>query len=151
MKIVKAQENDYLILTEITKKSKAHWGYSAEQILEWEEDLTFTKKELNTSTVYKLIVKEEVVGYYSYKRIDRKNVYLANLFLLPKMIGQGMGKYLFDDFIQKITSEGYTNVLLDSDPNAEGFYEYLGFKTIGKKESSIPGRYLPEMYLSLST
>ena len=35
------------------------------------------------------------------------------------------------------------NVL--SDPNAAAFYEKCGFKVIAERESSILGRYLPEM------
>ena len=43
MKIEKAIINDNQVLTEITKKSKAYWGYSEEQISKWNDSLTITK------------------------------------------------------------------------------------------------------------
>ncbi|MBS7232814.1 hypothetical protein KHA90_17485 [Flavobacterium psychroterrae] len=44
MTIKKANSNDHEILTQITKKSKAHWGYSNEQIEIWSEFLTVSKR-----------------------------------------------------------------------------------------------------------
>ena len=42
MTIEKANNADHQLLTEITKKSKAYWGYSEEQIEIWSKFLTIT-------------------------------------------------------------------------------------------------------------
>jgi len=99
MKIEKANNNDHKILTKITKESKSFWGYSLEQMEQWNQLLTISQNYLNTHFVYKLILKEEIIGYYSYFLIDEKNIYLDNLFILPKYIGKGFGKYLIQDFL----------------------------------------------------
>jgi len=40
-------------------------------------------------------------------------------------------------------------IYLDSDPNAEKFYQNLGFKVVGQLESSIKNRFLPIMELEI--
>jgi hypothetical protein len=59
MIIKKATPNDHKILTEITKKSKAYWGYSNEQIHIWSEFLTLSKEYIETKSVYNLIVDDK--------------------------------------------------------------------------------------------
>lgn len=49
MKLEKANSKDNEVLTAITKKSKAYWGYSDEQIKIWSELLTITPTYIETS------------------------------------------------------------------------------------------------------
>ena len=100
MKIKKASINDNEILTEITKKSKAYWGYSEEQILKWNNNLTISKDYIENNSVFKLVNNNKIVGYYSYIIKEEKNVILDNLFILPEYIGKGFGKYLNDRFFK---------------------------------------------------
>ena len=66
MTIEKAINTDHEILTEITKRSKAHWGYSEEQIEIWSEFLTISSGYIDANAVYKLIVENHIVAYYSF-------------------------------------------------------------------------------------
>lgn len=43
MDILKAEASDNELLTLITKKSKAYWGFSEDVLKEWEHLLTVTK------------------------------------------------------------------------------------------------------------
>lgn len=150
MRIEKANSDDHKILTEITKKSKAFWGYSEEQMAQWEEVLTITKEYIQTNFAYKLINESEVIGYYSYFNTETYIVKLDNLFVLPEYIGKGFGNYLMDDFLNRIKENDHIKkVLLDADPNAEKFYQKFGFTTIGQLETSIKNRFLPIMELKL--
>ena len=150
MKIEKANSDDHKILTEITKKSKAFWGYSEEQIVQWNDVLTITKEYIQTNFAYKLIKENQVIGYYSYFNAETYIVKLDNLFVLPEYIGKGFGNYLMDDFLNRINeNRDIKKVLLDADPNAEKFYQKFGFKTIGQLETSIKNRFLPIMELNL--
>jgi hypothetical protein len=88
MAIEKANNTDHQILTQITKKSKAFWGYSEEQIEIWSKFLTVTSSYIDTNTVYKLSIKDQIVGYYSFFNKDQKTVKLDNLFVLPEYIGK---------------------------------------------------------------
>lgn len=92
MKIVNATNKDVEILTFITKKSKAFWGYSEEQILIWNNSLTVSKEYIENNTVFKLITEDTIIGYYSYFNIEKDTIKLDNLFILPDFIGKGFGK-----------------------------------------------------------
>ena len=149
MKITKANISDAKKLTELTIRSKANWDYSPEQIEKWKEELTITQEYIANNSVYKLIVDERLIGYYSFFQISDGKAKLDNVFIEPEFIGKGYGKTLINDFLKRIESIGFKKVTLDSDPNAEIFYESLGFKMVGKLESSIKNRFLPVMEMEI--
>jgi ribosomal protein S18 acetylase RimI-like enzyme len=149
MKIEKASINDNEILTVITKKSKAYWGYSEEQLIKWNDNLTITEAYIETNSVFKLMNNDKTIGYYSYLIKEGKNVILDNLFILPEHIGTGLGKYLMSDFLNRMVNEKFEKITLDSEPNAENFYLKFGFKKIGEFETSIKNRFMPIMEMIL--
>lgn len=150
-KITKSTIEDSEVLTEITKKSKAYWGYSDEQIENWSELLTITKNYIETNHVYKLLDNDLTVAYYSYIYLNKKEVKLDNLFVLPNYIGTGLGKLLMNNFLDRIKDTEVEKIILDSEPNAEKFYEYFGFKKVGQIKTSIKDRYLPIMELKIQS
>ncbi|MEE9431255.1 MAG: GNAT family N-acetyltransferase [Melioribacteraceae bacterium] len=145
MKLKKANISDSEELTDLTKKSKAFWGYTAEQIEEWSEELTITKSFIEENQVVKLIVEQKIVGFYSYYNIDDDKIKLEHLFIHPKNIGEGYGRYLMNDFLKKVEDIKAKKVTLDADPNAEDFYKKFNFKVVGKLKSTIKNRFLPIM------
>lgn len=149
MIIEKAINTDHQILTELTKKSKAYWGYSEEQIEKWSEFLTVTPLYIDTNGVYKLTFEHKLAGYYSFLYEDEKTVKLDNLFLLPEYIGKGFGKILMRHFLLEIEKTIVNKIILNSEPNAELFYAKLGFVKTGQIKTSIKDRYMPIMELEL--
>ncbi|CAI2765724.1 GNAT family N-acetyltransferase [Flavobacterium collinsii] len=149
MRIEKANTTDSEILTQITKKSKAYWGYSAEQIQKWEVSLTISQDYIREHDVFKLVKDNVIIGYYSYLFEDGKNVKMDNLFILPEYIGKGFGKYLFLDFLNRMKEAEIQTIQLDSEPNAEGFYSKMGFVKIGAFETAIKDRFMPVMEMKL--
>ena len=149
MEIVKAEVADNEILTKITKKSKAYWGFSEDILKEWKHLLTISKDYIEKNKVFKLILNDQIIGYYSYYFIDGKIIKLDNIFILPEFIGKGFGKILMNDFFDKINQLDINKITLDAEPNAEIFYKTFGFETIGQLESSIKERYLPIMELRI--
>jgi len=147
--ISKATTEDSEILTDITKKSKAHWGYSNKQMESWSSQLTITTNYIEISEVYKLVINDLVVGYYSYVILEENVVQLDNLFVLPEYIGKGLGTFLMSDFLDRCKALKFQKVVLDADPNAENFYKKHGFITVGQIETSIKDRFLPIMELNL--
>lgn len=145
MKIERAVSQDHQILTEITKASKAFWGYSDKQIEAWSDDLTITPEYIQTHEAYKLVADGQTMGYYSLARIDAATVKLDNMFVLPGRTRKGYGKKLLEDALERARQRNYSWIILDSDPNAENFYKRFGFETAGKLKSSIKGRFLPVM------
>jgi N-acetylglutamate synthase-like GNAT family acetyltransferase len=149
MKIEKAKNIDNIELSELTARSKAQWNYSSEQIEKWKDDLTISAEYIDKYEVYKLKEDDKLIGYYSFQSVDYKKVKLDNIFINPEFIGRGYGKILMNHFFKKVKSKGFENIYLDSDPNAEKFYQNLGFKVIGQLESSIKNRFLPIMELKI--
>jgi ribosomal protein S18 acetylase RimI-like enzyme len=149
MIIKKAIPNDHKILTEITKKSKAYWGYSDKQIEIWSEFLTVTKEYIETKSVYNLIIEDEIIGYYSFFHESENTIKLDNLFVLPEFIGKGFGKILMNDFISRLKFNDVKKIVLNSEPNAEEFYKKFGFVKVGQIETSIKDRFLPVMELGI--
>lgn len=147
--IIKANTHDYRVLTDITKKSKAYWGYSDEQMKKWSNLLTITEEYIQNNEVYNLIINQSIVAYYSYFEIEKDSVRLDNLFVSPENIGKGYGKLLMNDFILKIKKSEAQRIILDADPNVQKFYESFGFVKIGEIETSIKDRFLPIMELKL--
>ena len=149
MNIEKASINDSEVLTRITKKSKGYWGYSDEQMEIWSASLTISKAYIETKSVFKLLVGNEIIGYYSYFGEGNKTVKLDNLFVLPEYIGKGYGQALMLDFLNRMQESGIDTVTLESDPHAEGFYLKYGFTKMGLMETSISDRYLSVMEMKI--
>lgn len=144
-RISRAKPDDHKVLTDITKKSKAYWGYSAEQMEEWSDLLTITEEYIKTNEVCHLSINDIPIAFYSYFNLDEESVKLDNLFVLPSEIGKGYGKLLMNNFLNKIKEAKVKNIILDADPNAQKFYENFGFVKIGQIETSIKDRFLPVM------
>ena len=149
MVIEKANNTDHEILTQITKKSKAFWGYSEEQIEIWSTFLTVTSGYIEANAVYKISVEDQIVGYYSFINQDEKTIKLDNLFVLPEYIGKGLGRLLMEHFLMNIDKTDTKTMTLNSEPNAELFYSKLGFVKVGEIETSIKDRYMPIMELTI--
>jgi len=149
MQIRIAEIEDHKLLTTITKKSKAHWGFSADILKEWEHLLTITEDYIEKNEVFKLIKDEQIIGYYSYYFINENTIKLDNIFILPEFIGKGFGTVLMNDFLKNVSLLHINRITLDAEPNAEKFYKAFGFETIGQLESSIKDRYLPIMELKM--
>jgi GNAT superfamily N-acetyltransferase len=145
--IVKAIPSDAETLTQIALESKAYWGYSFEQLESWKSDLTILPEIFNDWSGFKFKIDKEIIGFYLLNRIDSRTCVLEFLFVTPTFIGKNIGRQLIEHAIKscRTTSCEVLNVL--SDPNAVAFYTKYGFKTISLKESSVPGRFLPEMEL----
>lgn len=135
-------------LSILTKRSKSHWGYSKEQLAEWDEELTITPEYLSQHQGIKLMQHKELVAYYTWRK-ELDALYLDNLFVAPEHIGKGHGKRLMQHLKTFAQKSGFDVVQLESDPNAQSFYSRLGFHVTGQTPSSIPGRYLIQMELSL--
>jgi len=143
--IRKAKQTEAEILTALALKSKAYWGYSEADIESWRQDLTVTKQMLENTKVNLFEQNATIAGFYMLNPPENKSIELEMLFVLPKFIGQSIGKKLLIHAINEAKKLKTTTITLLADPNAVPFYKKQGFTIIDKKESSIPNRYLPIM------
>jgi len=144
-----ADPSDATDISKLTKVSKAFWGYSDEQMSEWDEVLTISQEYIEENIVFKLIVDLDLVAYYSMIHVDEKHIKLDNLFVHPEHMKNGLGSLLLGEAISLAQELGYQVMILDADPNSKSFYDLHGFVEVDQKESSIEGRYLPVMGIRL--
>lgn len=148
--IEKATLTDSAELSGLTYKSKAHWGYSEEQMEKWRDDLQVSARYIENNEVFITRESDRIAGYYSFSKISVSTVKLDNIFIDPEYIGKGLGLTLMKDFLNRVKKLEVATITLYSEPNAEQFYQKFGFKTVGQLKSSIPNRFLPIMELNLN-
>lgn len=149
MKIDRVEEKDLAVINQITIRSKSYWDYPAEWIDSWREELTIEPSYLKDNQLAKAIDGGMICGFYALKPINEKRISLSYLFIDPVYIGKGIGKALLQHAIAFCKGNGFEFIQVESDPNAERFYEYNGFRTYENKLSSIEDRYLPMMELKI--
>jgi GNAT superfamily N-acetyltransferase len=146
-RIRQARPDECLALSELTMRSKAHWGYDAAFMADVRKDLEIVAARfLPDFHVYVLENDIEMIGFYSLDPVDAETVELTHLFVEPKHIGSGFGKQLWQHSLRVAQSLGFRRLTLSSDPFAEPFYASQGAVRIGEKESTVrAGRMLPLM------
>jgi GNAT superfamily N-acetyltransferase len=132
-------------LTELTIRSKAHWGYSEAFMTAATPELEFrTEKFLPDFLVYVLELNNTLVGFCSLLPVDDDTIELHDLFIEPSHIGHGHGKSLWLFALDVARGRGFKRLTLTADPNAEPFYLAQGARRIGEKPSPVQnGRSLP--------
>jgi len=150
--IRKAKATEANSLTELTVNSKAYWGYSEKFMAACIDELVVPKEKLENPNFCYMVaeVNNKLLGYYGLEPLSKVEIELSALFVESSNIGSGIGKALLAHAMNVALDMGGIDLVLQSDPNAEGFYIANGWLLTGKRESlSFPGRYLPTFSISL--
>ncbi len=143
MKFRIARQEDIEALNTISILSKTHWGYPAEWIENWRDELTLNREKLARQNVLLAELNGQSIGFCSISR-EEHNYEVLHLWVLPEYIGKGYGKKLLQVAIERFVQDDKP-IIVEADPNAEGFYKSQGFVTFDKIESYPKGRFLPVM------
>jgi len=148
-RIRRARPDDAPALTELARRSKAHWGYDAGFMERAESDLTISSQAIIEHDVWVLDGEDgATLGFY--RLIPGDPAELEDLWLEPGAIGAGYGRTLLEHAAAVARASGASAMELVADPNAAGFYERMGAVRIGFVPSPVvAGRELPRMRLSL--
>ncbi len=136
-------------ISELGIRSKAHWGYSAEQMQVFAEELTLVPADIRLRSVHVLESKGRLIGYYALVPKSTAVMELEHLFVDPAELRRGHGRSLFAHAIDLASQKKYQRLAIQSDPNAEGFYVALDVPLLRRIPSSIPGRSIPYFELEL--
>lgn len=126
-------------LTALAQAGKRHWGYPEAWLEIWRESLTITPDYIGRNTVRSAEDQNgRVIGFYAVKSDDGE-IWLEHLWLAPAFIGCGLGRKLFEHATQTARQVGGIEMLIEADPNAEGFYLCMGAARTGKNISRLTG------------
>jgi GNAT superfamily N-acetyltransferase len=137
-------------LSRLALRSKAHWGYDEEFLAACRAELTLRPEQCDG--VHTVVAERDAVLLGFYRLAGEAPVAeLADLFVDPTAIGQGVGATLLADAVDRARAVGVARLVIDSDPHAEEFYAHMGARRIGTVASgSIPGRELPRLELAVA-
>ena len=148
--IRRASPGDAAALTEIAVKAKRHWGYPNRWISRWRPALTITSEIINSMDVWAGLLDGEIVGFYALRFSSDLGI-LEHLWVLPASIHEGHGSALFQHAAGRCRAQGCLTLQIESDPNAQGFYEKMGARRVGDRIGEVDGqsRRLPVLELQL--
>lgn len=142
----KACEN--VLLSKLALRSKAHWSYDRAFLDACRAELTLTPEYMNSHPTF-VLDEGRPVGFYSLHG-DPPQAELSFMFVAPAAIGKGYGSLLWRHAVQTAEKLGFQELVVDSDPHAEGFYLRMGSHRAATASSgSVPGRLLPRLVLML--
>ena len=149
MNLRRGVPTDIPALNRIAMAAKAHWGYSAQQLELWREDLAVS---LDTLHLRPVCVAEEVNTVVGFVQVamDVQPWELWALWVHPSQMGKGIGRALLIWASAFAAAGGQTELAVDSDPHAEGFYKACGARIVGSVAAPIPGnaaRMRPQLRL----
>jgi GNAT superfamily N-acetyltransferase len=149
--IRRARPDEAPAISELAFRSKAHWGYDREFLETCREDLSLSPREITDKPVYVLVGDDgRMAGFYSLDPAEDGRVELDDLFVDPTYIGKGVGRRLWDHAVATAHDLGFRELIIQSDPHAEGFYRAMGAEPAGERESTVtPGRMLPLLRFGL--
>ena len=138
------------ILSQIAIAAKRHWNYPKHWMELWMPQLTFSPEYFKENESWAAELNGEVIAFYTLQQKDG-NTWLENIWVLPKYIGQGVGKELFLHVLSRSRALGYSTLQLEAEPHAVGFYEKMGMRKIGEHQYELDGqpRILPLMEITL--
>ncbi|MEP3428803.1 MAG: GNAT family N-acetyltransferase [Roseibium sp.] len=150
LKLRPATIADAPALTDIMHRAKASWGYAEETLAEYYQRWRVTEDLIQT--MHFVVVEREgiPIAFSGCSVTDTDTLKIDYLFVSPDAQNEGLGSLLLiriEDLARKLHASGlYTR----SEVHSGGFYEKLGFVTVGSEPSQLaPGKTMPLMEKSL--
>ena len=146
MLIRRATADDADALSDLAHRAKAHWGYPAHWMREWDAQLTIIPGYLDLHEVWGAVRDDAIVGMCALE--DRgPRWHLEHVWVEPACHRHGVGRALVMHALGEARRQRAGVVELLSDPFASGFYERLGARRAGDVPAPMPGardRTLPK-------
>ena len=136
MQIKPAGPEDAARLTAIAFAAKRSWGYPERWMESWRDLLTIKPEFIIGHETCLAVIEDQAVGFYALGR-NGDRMELLHLWVLPGVMGRGIGRSLFLHALENARALGCRELEIESDPNARGFYERLGARCVGLKQTEI--------------
>ena len=150
IRIRRALETEGAALSDLSMLSKQSNGYDDAFMDACRDELAVTPERLRADE-YWVADADGICGCASLSiNYDKKIGVVHSFFVEPNLRGSGIGKLLWQKLQERAQTHGFEALVLDADPNAEEFYQNIGFVKVKDTPSgSIEGRFIPHMRLDL--
>lgn len=128
--------------TQLARLAKAHWGYPADWLEAWQDDLSLSPDDIERYETFVAELDGEVVGICQLQQAGGPSM-LEHVWVDPRCHGQGVGRAL----VTYAQGRASGPIAIVADPNAERFYLKLGARRVGDVAAPMPGA--PERSLPL--
>jgi len=151
MTIVRATPADVSVLTTIALAAKRHWGYPEKWLEHWREALTIRPEFLASHEAYVAVREGRSAGFNGFSH-QANRLELLHLWVLPELMGRGIGRALFQQAVTRAQGLGCREMVIESDPHAEGFYRRMGACRVKSNFYELDGewRELPVLKLEIN-
>lgn len=144
-----AHPREAATLSRLAMRSKAHWGYDRAFLDACEHDLTIAPDRCDGVHLHVLECDGDVTGFFELVGAPPIGE-LANLWVDPARIRQGIGRTLWNAALAQARALGFRELTIDADPHAEAFYLRMGAERVGESPSTVdPDRLLPLLQILL--
>jgi GNAT superfamily N-acetyltransferase len=143
--IRRALPGDAERLTEIARGAKAHWGYPAAWLEAWRPVLSITPEYAARELVYAAAKGHELLGFYVLEPRGARWS-LEHFWVDPRWHGQGVGRRMFGDALDRVRAIRPGVLVIEADPYAAAFYARMGARqtgTVPAPADGAPERTLP--------
>ncbi|NNC38099.1 MAG: GNAT family N-acetyltransferase [Acidimicrobiales bacterium] len=139
------QKGEAKAITNLKMRSKASNGYSPEFMDACRDELSVSEGDFETLEIWVAERDHAIVGMLDIRFEDARCI-LEALFIDPEIKSAGIGRLMFEKCEQRCREAGASLIEVDSDPEAQAFYEKMGMIKTGEIPSgSIAGRFLPRL------
>jgi GNAT superfamily N-acetyltransferase len=140
--IRRAEQHDREELARLSFRSKAYWGYDAAFMESVREQLTPSEDYIADGRVFLAEANGTILGFYGFLYEDDR-LWLYDMFIDPEAIRTGIGRLLWHHCVEFARTTGEPAFYIESDPNAEEFYNKMGAVRDGQRIAAGSGRILP--------
>ena len=133
-----AKPDEAGVLSALARDAKAMWGYPAEALAAWKDQLTIDAADVAARPFFVAEIDGAIAGFYALAP-GAKEWELDNLWVAPALGRRGIGRALLKHALLQARLGGAERVLVDSDPHAEPFYLAAGGSHSGEVPAPIAG------------
>ena len=146
--IRRASKTEAEQLSGIALAAKKNWNYPEPWFKLWGDMLKITPEFILNNNVWVADHNNQIVGFAAIS-INESVAELEHMWIIPKHMRKGVGENLIKKVIEYCQFNGIEKLRIESDPNAQIFYEKMGAKLIGYVESKPKPRKLPVLELEI--
>lgn len=148
VRVRSARVDEAALLSAMARDAKASWGYPAEWLEAWADDLRLDATRIDAGGVF---VAEDDDGPVGWTAVGNgpHGPEIEHLWVDPRAQGRGVGRQLAGAARAEGARRGWGALRVESDPHAAGFYEAVGGRVVGRLPAPMDGRerWLPVLEL----